>query len=340
MPWGVYKTGGAWTFATAEECAYPLLLCSRMADCVANALGLPTPREIGAARVRAALPDPSRVERASLAAVVGRQPRGLVVRQLVPEFVRRIRTIATSPDDIATALALPAQVQKELSLGGTRVPGPSKLLLREETKVLGCGGDPPDLSAAAVKGIQLEFGVYHTPLEFLAEAKRLEHPFDSADFAPGAAREAVYRTLTLGEEEIFRIRREKLALWRRWKSELSEAEKELHRRMPHRVASVYRGKAFLLLKRILRSSGFCYCEAVDGILAGCRITGDLGISGIFHPRLREVELILEDIWRAASRSRAALAYGMRPSQRPDDDRELLQLTLDEVKAGKSRFFGG
>ena len=76
--------GGAWTFATAEECAYPLLLCSRMADCVANAMGLPTPREMGAARVRAALPEPSRVERARLAAVAGRQPRGLVVRQLVP----------------------------------------------------------------------------------------------------------------------------------------------------------------------------------------------------------------------------------------------------------------
>ena len=76
-------------------------------------------------------------------------------------------------------------------------------------------------------------------------------------------------------------------------------------------------------------------KVVDDVLAGCRITGDLGTSGIFHPRLREAEVCLEDIWRAASRSRAALAYGMRPSRCPEDDRELFQLTLDEVSAGKA-----
>ena len=103
-----------------------------------------------------------------------------------------------------------------------------------------------------------EGGAGVPPVNSAAPSAGLEHPFDSADYAPGAAKEAGFRALTLGEEEVIRIQREKLALWRAWKAELSTAEQELHRQMPHRVASVYRGKSFLLLKRILRAAEFGY----------------------------------------------------------------------------------
>ena len=205
-------------------------------------------------------------------------------RQLVPEFIQRIRVVTTTDAERTRALGLNVHQQGPLTFANKVIPGPCKILARDVSEVVGDKRDTPREPGSEV---QLEFGVYHAPTQFLEAAKTAVHPFDEADHAPGAAREAIFRAITEGEEAVIRIQSEKLALWRRWRDELAEDERALHQQMPTRVAAVYRGKNFLLLKRILRSAGFCYCRVIDDIVAGCRITGDLGKSGIFHPRLRE-----------------------------------------------------
>ena len=88
--------------------------------------------------------------------------------------------------------------------------------------------------------IEAEFGIYRTPVEFIASAEKLLHPFDAADLVSDASFRAVFATLTRGVEAIVASQREVIERWRRWAVELQPKEDELHAKMPERVASVYK----------------------------------------------------------------------------------------------------
>ena len=85
LPWGT-RVAGSWHFATADECAYPPALCTAITGCVRDALkarGLHvTPRKTATAPRLGE----SRVHRAKVTSIAGRQLRGIVLQQLVPEF--------------------------------------------------------------------------------------------------------------------------------------------------------------------------------------------------------------------------------------------------------------
>ena len=77
----------------------------------------------------------------------------------------------------------------------------------------------------------------------------------------------------------------------------------MHARMPERFASVYRGKRFLLFQRILESSRFGYPGIVRGMIGGCRITGDVGVTGIFPPKFSGAIASMDELWKYALSSR-------------------------------------
>ena len=124
--------------------------------------------------------------------------------------------------------------------------------------------------------LEVDFGLYHTPCEFMKRAQHLVHPFDAADRVTDAAFRAILSTITRSPVKTREMRSAVLAKWWRWALELQPLEEALHAKMPERVASVYKGKRLLLLHRILESAGFGFPNLVRDIIAGCRITGDMG----------------------------------------------------------------
>ena len=162
------------------------------------------------------------------------------------------------------------------------LPAGSKLLRRATPSELGLGGElrgiPPIL--------EVGFGRYRTHAEFIASAKKLQHPFDAADLVTDASFRAIFSTLTRSVSETQEMQRRVVEKWNHWARELQPKEDELHARMPERVASVYKGKRLLLLRRFLESARFGYPDTVKDMIHGCRITGDTGTSGIFPPKAR------------------------------------------------------
>ena len=329
LPWGASQIRGEWHFATAEECAYPPSLCAVIAACIRQAVQEEGVQLYPPRRNEPAKHDPSRSMRAKVTAIAGRQPRGVSLQQLVPEFRERVYIRIKSPSDVAAAMRLPPVLKEPFVLPDTVVPAGSKLLRRGTPEELGsCGesrGIPPIL--------ELEFGVHRTPVEFIECAKLLQHPFDAADLVSDASFRAIFATLTKGAEVTRAARRAVLKKWRRWAVELQPKEDELHARLPESVASVYRGKRLLLLQRILDSLKFGYPDVVRDVIHGCRITGDMGLSGIFPPKRTEAAMTVEELWELAPRFRRSLAESMRPSGDVEVDRELYEQTKAEVEQG-------
>ena len=73
--------------------------------------------------------------------------------------------------------------------------------------------------------------------------------------------------------------------------------------MPERIASVYRGKRFLLFQRILESSRFGSPGIVRDMIGGCRITGDVGVTWIFLPKFSGAIASMDELWKYALSSR-------------------------------------
>ena len=274
-------------------------------------------------------PDPSKNARAKVTAVAGRQPRGVSLQQLVPEFRERVYIRVKSPPDVATALKLPPVLKEPFVLPDTVVPAGSKLLKRGTPDAMGLGGESRGIPSVW----ELEFGVYRNPEEFIESARRLQHPFDAADLVSDASFRAIFATLTRSEEETRDMQRKVIEKWKRWAAELQPKEDELHARLPERVASVYRGKRLLLLQRILDSAKFGYADIVRDMLHGCRITGDMGRSGIFPPKRTEAAMAVEELWALAPRFRKSLSESMRPSGDEEVDKELYEQTRKEVEQG-------
>ena len=160
LPWNISQVDQQWKFATADEAEYPQELCNAIADIVAKHAGLPDPQEPSHVSKRAK-PNPLAKQRAAEA---GRQPRGNLLPQLVPEF-KEVRPVSwpfsyapKHGDLVSTAQA------KQLA-----VPAGSKVLLPRK------GNAKP---RPQVEG-QLERD-FHTPDEFTDKAFKVIHPLDSS----------------------------------------------------------------------------------------------------------------------------------------------------------------
>ena len=140
LPWGT-RVAGSWHFATADECAYPPALCTAIAGCVRDALkarGLHvTPRKTATAPRLGE----SRVHRAKVTSIAGRQLWGIVLQQLVPEFREKVHVRVIDEESILAVLRPSDATTAPLVLHDSVIPVGSKLLRRATPSDLGQGGE-------------------------------------------------------------------------------------------------------------------------------------------------------------------------------------------------------
>lgn len=160
-----------------SEAAYPELLCTRIADIIsliADHGGILPPVTAGGPSGQAA----DNVAKLR-AAQSGRQPRGNLLPQIIPEFQEIVKIPFPSPG-IPPGLLTVEQAQ----LLGVRFP--AKLL------------DSKRGQAQEGLGNFAEVGIYRTPEEFVLAAQQLRHPFDDDTTVSDGAKRAIFGLLTDG----------------------------------------------------------------------------------------------------------------------------------------------
>ena len=329
-PWLATRERGGWTFATAQECAYHPKLCTAIVGAVTRSLasrGYTVASRPKPAKRKPQATAQDKAARAAATAAAGRQPRGTSFKQLVPECKEWTRVYLRSEAEHRLAQLIAPQPTQPTLISGVTIPAGS--LVYPSPIVTGAvgGGDG--------EGLFVDFGIRRSPAEFVQAAIKLQHPFDAAAIAPDEVVKAVFVNLTSGTSEVLKRRAIMIGQIRLWRSELEAGERILHDRMPDRVRSVLKGKRILLLQRMLWKGDFVYPELAKDLAAGCRITGDVGVTGIFPPRESPATMSKEELWAIALCSRAALIAGMRSSGDSGLDREIYEATIAEVKAGRA-----
>lgn len=157
LPWGVEWKDGRLAYATAEETAYPYLLCDRVAEFVLQAAqrtGVAS-IESNPDQVKGAAPHDRRdsgqpdggddAVRAGLRAAAGRRPRGIRAPELVPEFVKACTLTLRMQEEEQAAQRWQQQRQRStspLTLGGVALPVGSRLLEFAAREEWGSAGEP------------------------------------------------------------------------------------------------------------------------------------------------------------------------------------------------------
>ena len=312
-PWGVQKTAtGVWNFRTSEEAEYPRLLCQRVADKVAQAAataGLGANFRITHQKDLEDLPV---AKRQRIAAAV--QPRGASVPPIVSEYrvIQSIRVAEHVFDKLEVGKSLPMSISVN----------PNKILRLEK---LGDAG--PNCVCNIV------VGVYRTPEEFVQEAARARHPFDSICNVPDVTRRNIFYILTEGKLAITKARLQAVEELRAMAKESAKEDMAILQSMPVDIRHVLRNKKFALLKRALLKYNYVDSKIADELVTGLSYTGTPLPSGIFRSDIQLPSISESELRAASPWVRAATLASISSSGDHRLDEEVWNETIQERDLG-------
>ena len=306
--WGRLPSG---TWATAEEAAYPRLLCIRFLRSLIRAL---LARGVVAPPLQ--LDDDwanSMLRNQSMAVTSVKQPRGRKCPPLVREF-KIVTTIIVAADEV-----LPVAEGRPLAVEYQNFPIGSKLLRQSKRGVDGSK--------------ELVFGVPWSPKEFSHEASKAKHPFQMQAPLPDALLKVVFDLVTKGPEFVSKTRLSKLTYWRKVRKDLESKEAELHSTLHTDVKRVLCGKKLLLFKQMLDESGYVDTALFSDIVSGFKVTGFAKTSHAFVPEVRLPSMTEEDLLTSARWTRHSILGSTGPSGDEALDNEVWAETQEEVSKG-------
>ena len=311
--WGVQKDRGAnkWSFKTAEEAEYPAEMCRALAACVARA----AVRCGHTAYAYDQQPDLSSApvnKRMRIGA--GVQARGASVPQLVSEY-KNIITVKVTREVFASLKV------------GTLAPSKLSQIPAKVLHVFERGGRGED------PGCEVALGIYRSPDEFVAEALKSVHPFDSVCTVPDELRVNLFHILTEGREQVSRDRaiamRDLAALV---KANAPEDEKILSA-MPQAMRKVMEGKKLFTLKQLLLKFEYDDAKIADEIAQGFELVGMPPASGIFREGATLPSISIEELKSSSAWVRKPIIMSTRSSGDDATDRLVWEQTIEERDQG-------
>ena len=290
---------GKIVYATADEAAYPRELALQVVHIVTHALQI--------------FPDASHATpfntsvNAAGTVSTAKQPRGQRMAPLI-EFaaVTTVNSVDKPPIDS----------KQRLTATWNGVPKGAKLL-----KLFASGGD--------VSRFNCTFGIYRSPLTWIGDAKRVEHPFDVYHAVPDHLLRVLFDVVTLGPVAIMQKRNQKLNEWLTWAAEMTLQEEKLKATMEPGVREILKDKRVLLLKRIAADIGWVDMQFFDELCDGFTLTGLQSPSGIFPLEPRPMEFSTEELNDAMRFLRPALLGKVKAASLDDDSKALWDMTIEE-----------
>ena len=320
-PWQPVFRDGHWRYPTAEEAAYPWLLCQRIAALLldastgmVNCCPLVRPPEqvalerqpryakplVSAFRGHDAWAVPLNNDLA-INAVLACYPKGSKVlkRKLMPWGLVRVCVPTKFPLLNTTSLAekfgafrMVRDTQSLSHDGGQELPG-------DEGACNVAGEVPPkDLCAEHAEVVQI--GVPREPEDFIKEAVRAGHPRDMLSFHKKGHAQRVAKSVLLSFSEREAKSTQALERWKSQAEELKGANANLMQQKPAYIQRVLGEKNVLLWQSILQDNAFPDQRLWEDLHQGFRISGWMPDTGIFTRRLKPPTSCLKELLSQSS----------------------------------------
>ena len=319
--WKPMVIDGRLVYPTAEEAAYPKLLCSRVASILRDklvSLGVVDAQDL---KEQVVTSQPS-LHRLILSAL----PRGKKFKPLVSEFEYYISLVHAQFAEVDTALlpqACKLAHQRLAKWGDVRVDA-GKFTV--DTSVHGFSDDDMVLIS--------QYGVPHGPDVFIEKAVKCGHPRGMAIHLPGIVQEVLAENLRSDPSDLALRRCRELLKWTLKAKELTASENELKDKSPLHIKQLLAGKRLRLFGEMLSSIHYPDKNLISDIARGFPLTGWLETSGVFPKAVKHPQFSKETSMMMAQGLNKSIVQQLMAA---DDDDELVKQTwvktLEEVSEG-------
>lgn len=307
--WGFSEGTG---FATAEEAAYPVQLCVKIADIIRRHLqtqGLaPSPVS------KVPIPTATGIQ----AAEAGKQARGHKAPRLISEFsgTKKFLFKVGGSEHVIEGQTLRAPVRTIDDV----IPEGSKIVR----------------TTAESGGVRAVWANIPWDKEGFLQAARLAvHPVDSTGFLDPKIYANIFWILCSGPDEVLAVRAAQLDKLRTWAKSLENEERAVHSALPAVSEKILSRKKILLFDKVLRYINHGDLKVAGRVATGFQLSGALEISGVFEARVPKNPnpVSKQDLLKASKWSRHVIAATVGPSGDEAMDQEIFQITRDEVASG-------
>jgi len=333
------KANKRFNFPTAEEAAYPEILCERVANLVDQAL-----QQCNFTKLQT-LEQQIHHQRstATNSILMGLLPRGRKLLPLVSEFQFYSRWLvpphfpAEDLDKLLKTFPKGARiVNRKLMHGGDFRVCDSMLKDECSSQKSNCiyiNGFAGDFTALQKVGEILSIGVPREPEDFVARAVAAGHPRNLFAEDWSARDPFVLENLSLDRGKLLDRRNAFFRKWLTRASELASKEKDLHDALDPEVARVLQGKRLLVLEEILNDIGFPDRHLVKDICAGFRITGWLRDSMLFPHRSKPPQYSVDALLRLSKGISRSIFKSVNSEEATDASVGAWEGTINEIGKG-------
>ena len=352
-PWGATKTGNQWTFATAEEAAYPQLLCTRMCDIIISRInaqeqqanservatvnddsqppgvkGDRAPVELsGAAEVADTTQvEADRVTAGTQKAEAGKQARGKRSPVLLPEH-KGVGTVeVTAEVYLQFDKAMPVH-SDVCGVRGDSMPKGARFLRKHQKAEQGGSGVV----------YYLVFAMPWQTEEFVTEALKLQHPIDTLFDLDDSIYRSIHFSLVNGATAVINKRKRLLAHYEYMAKQMEEKEAEVHRAIHPDLQRVLESKKVMIFKKLCEDAGHDDPLLIKRLVSGFKVTGELDhvpeFEQLSENKIKTPSATVLELARTSKWAVDALLQTMRPSGDAEVDAQVYDSTIVEKDNG-------
>ena len=332
-PWTPRRVGNRLHFVTADEAAYPLLLCQRVIDAL---LELCFP-EVAPSSSVSAVPFAGKNTRIAL----GIQPRGKALGPLVSEFSHQIAFVCAASKQAASLPFLQSLpkgskiLRRRLLNGGNLIPSLIKVsdaVFHEMPNLRDCS--PETAEEWKLESLEVFFiGIPCTPEIFIERAFHVGHPkgFD-VHMEPGVY-ESIQANFCRDPYPLAKLRIDFVKKWTSRAKELQQDENTLHNSLPPYLQQVLSGKRLLLLGEMMEEAKCPDVGLVQDIRQGFRISGWMPLSGNSRQKVKRPAMSMETLLVLANGLNKSVFERLGSRQDSELEASAWQETQKELAAG-------
>ena len=319
--WKPRWVDGKLFFPTAEEAAYPIVLCQRFASIC-----------LDEARCRGLSPCQSLQQQLQADQSVGKrnlfaaQSRGNKLKQILAEYGREMAVPIPigymHVDKLLQEFPKGARIiHRQLHWGFTRDEWRNK----STTQIV-----------RIEEGAHFEvltIGIPRDPIDFIKDAHYFGHPRRAFARVPQLMREALEEVF-LGDH--FDTKSKRAGFMKKWMKravQLRAEERQLHANLPAHLRTLLKDKKLLLWKEILTDLRYPDWKVVDEICQGFPLTGWAQASGVFQTRVKPPDFSLEQLEGMAKGLNMAVVSSLETSDWLPVDQVAWDETMQEVANG-------
>ena len=342
--WQPRRVNGKLFFPTAQEAAYPMLLCERIVDCIYVKAIQEGAIQIETLHQQMQTSSSTHQRRV----VMGALPRGNKLKPLVAEFAA-YHTAFCDPqqqpkqlDSVLRSLPKGARVTHRRLISGEVFRGDAKLQASSNTKSSDIGG--PSSAGGSDRtvctGVEscetvevCNIGVPGDPIEFLRKAVEAGHPRSLETHLDELIERVVDENFHGDPSKLAKSRIEFFCKWQERAMCLDEAGESMLKDAPDHIRNILIGKRLTLWAEMLKHYNYPDVHLVEDVARGFGLTGWLRKSGVFEPRVKGPAFGKDTMLTLACGLNKAALKSMEKRQDEELERGTWEDTMSELERG-------